>query len=202
MTRTADVVIIGGGVTGVSIAFNLAGLGVRRVVVLERRFLASGGTGRSVGIVRQLYPTPETSSMVRRSLDVFQRFGDAVGGDAGYVACGVLIGVSQAMRPKLETNLAMQRGLGIRAEIVEPGDVVRVEPAIDPAGLGAVLWEPESGYGDPTAVTLAYAAAARRRGVTIEQGVEVTALQVEGDRVRGVGTADGASIDAPVAGNA
>ena len=201
MSRTADVVIIGGGVTGVSIAFHLAGLGVRRVVILERRFLASGGTGRSVGIVRQLYPTPETSAMVRRSLDVFQRFGEAVGGDAGYVACGVLIGVSQAMRPKLETNLAMQRGLGIRAEIVEPGDVARVEPAIDPAGLGAVLWEPESGYGDPTAVTLAYADAARRRGVTIEQGVEVTALRVEGARVRGVDTPGGA-IDAPIVVNA
>src|SRR6185503_1852993 len=101
MIRAADVVIIGGGVTGASIAFHLAGLGVRRVVVLERRFLASGGTGRSVGIVRQLYPTPETSAMVLRSLRVFQDFGNAVGGDAGYVACGALIGVSAAMRPKL-----------------------------------------------------------------------------------------------------
>ena len=201
MTRTTDAVIIGGGVTGVSIAFHLAGLGLRRIVVLERHFLASGGTGRSVGIVRQLYPTPETSAMARRSLDVFQRFGDAVGGDAGYVACGVLIGVSPAMRPKLETNLTMQRGLGIRAEIVEPGDVARVEPAIDPTGLGAVLWEPDSGYGDPTAVTLAYADAARRRGVTIEQGVEVTAVHVEGGRVRGVETTGGA-IDAPIVVNA
>lgn len=201
MTRTADVVIIGGGVTGVSIAFHLAGLGVRRVVVLERNFLASGGTGRSVGIVRQLYPTPETSAMVRRSLGVFQHFGDAVGGDAGYVACGALIGVSPSMRPKLEANLAMQRGLGIRAEILEPPDVARVEPAIDPAGLGAVLWEPESGYGDPTAVTLGYAEAGRRRGVTIEQGVEVTAIRVDGDRVRGVETVAGA-IDAPVVVNA
>ena len=201
MTRTADVVIIGGGVTGASIAFHLAGAGVQRVVVLERRFLAAGGTGRSVGIVRQLYPTPETSAMVRRSLTVFQNFADAVGGDAGYVACGALIGVSAAMRPKLEANLAMQRGLGIRAEILDPGDVARVEPAIDPAGLGGVLWEPESGYGDPTAVTLAYADAARRRGVTIEQGVEVTAIRVEGDRVRGVETATGA-IDAPIVVNA
>jgi sarcosine oxidase subunit beta len=201
VTRTADVVIIGGGVTGVSVAFHLAGAGVRRVVVLERRFLASGGTGRSVGIVRQLYPTAETSAMVRRSLTVFQHFADAVGGDAGYVACGALIGVSAAMRPKLEANLAMQRGLGIRAEILDPEDVARVEPAIDPAGLGGVLWEPESGYGDPTAVTLAYADAARRRGVTIEQGVEVTAIRVEGDHVRGVETATGA-IDAPIVVNA
>jgi sarcosine oxidase subunit beta len=201
-TRTADAVIIGGGITGVSTAYHLAGLGMRRVVVLERHFLASGGTGRSVGIVRQLYPTPETSAMVLRSLRVFQQFADVVGGDPGYVPCGVLIAVSPAMRPKLEANLAMQRGLGIRAEILEPEDVARIEPAIDPAGLGAVLWEPESGYGDPTAVTLAYADAARRRGVTIEQGVEVTAVRVEGDRVRGVSLRDGGAIDAPIVVNA
>ena len=201
MTRTADVVIVGGGVTGVSIAFQLASAGVRRVVVLERRFLAAGGTGRSVGIVRKLYPTAETSAMVRRSLTVFQNFSEAVGGDAGYVACGALIGVSPAMRPKLEANLAMQRGLGIRAEILEPHDVARVEAAIDPSGLGGVLWEPESGYGDPTAVTLAYADAGRRRGVTIEQGVEVVGIRIDGDRVRGVETAGGV-IDAPVVVNA
>ena len=106
------------------------------------------------------------------------------------------------MRPKLEANLAMQRGLGIRAEILDPHDVARVEPAIDASQLGGVLWEPESGYGDPTAVTLAYADAARRRGVTIEQGVEVAALRVEGDRVRGVETAHGDRIDAPVVVNA
>jgi sarcosine oxidase, subunit beta len=200
--RTANVIVVGGGVTGVSIACQLAGLGVGRVVVLERKFLASGGTGRSVGIVRQLYPTPETSAMVLRSLAVFQRFGEVVGGDAGYVACGVLIGVSPGMRPKLEANLAMQRGLGIRAEILEPADVARVEPAIDPAALGGVLWEPDSGYGDPTAVTLAYADAARRRGVSIEQGVEVTAVRVAGGHVRGVDTASGEAIDAPVVVNA
>ena len=201
MTRTADVVIVGGGVTGVSVAFHLAAAGVRRIVVLERHFLAAGGTGRSVGIVRQLYPTLETSAMVRRSLSVFQNFADAVGGDAGYVACGALIGVSPAMRPKLEANLAMQRTLGIRAEILEPHDLARVESAIDPTGLGGVLWEPESGYGDPTAVTLAYADAARRLGVVIEQGVEVTGMRIEADRMRGVETAGGV-IDAPIVVNA
>jgi sarcosine oxidase, subunit beta len=68
--RTADVVIVGGGVTGVSIAFSLAARGVGNSLVLERRFLASGGTGRSVGILRQLYPTAEATQMVVRSLRV------------------------------------------------------------------------------------------------------------------------------------
>ena len=202
MTRTADVVVIGGGVTGASLAFHLTELGVGRVLVLERRFLAAGGTGRSVGIIRQLYPTPETSAMVLRSLRVFQHFHDAVGGEAGYVGCGTLIGVSPAMRLKLEATLAVQRSLGIRAELLEPDELARVEPRIDPAGLGAVLYEPESGYGDPTAVTLGYADAARRRGTVIEQGTEVVAIHQAGGHVTGVTTASGERVDAPVVVNA
>jgi glycine/D-amino acid oxidase-like deaminating enzyme len=202
LTRTADAVVIGGGVTGVSIACHLAARGVRRVVVLERRFLAAGGTGRSVGIVRQLYPTRETSQMVLRSLAVFQDFGDTVGGTAGWVPCGVLIGVSAAMRPSLERTLVLQREVGIRAEILEPGDVDRVEPRIDPSGLGAVLWEPASGYGDPTSVTLGFAAAARRLDVSIEQDVEVVGIITDASRVIAVETARGERIGTPVVVNA
>lgn len=202
MIRRADVVIVGGGVTGASIAFHLAALGVRDVLVLERKFLAAGGTGHSVGIVRQLYPTPETSRMVVGSLAIFERFPEAVGGDAGYVPCGVLIGVSPAMRPRLEQTVARQRPLGVRAEVLEPAEAARLEPRIDVAGLGAVLHEPASGYGDPAAVTAGYAAAARRRGVRVEEGVEVVALERAGDRVTGVRTATGERIDAPVVVNA
>lgn len=201
-TRTAECVIIGGGITGVSTAFQLAGLGVPRVVVLERKFVGAGGTGRSVGIVRQLYPTREASEMVLRSLAVFERFGEAVSGTSGFVRSGALIGVSPAMRPTLEKTLALQREVGVRAEIVEPGDLARIEPRIDPTGLGALLWEPGSGYGDPSAVTAGYADAARKRGVVIEQGVEVVAIRQAGGRVVGVDTRAGDRIDAPVVINA
>ena len=202
MSRRASVVIIGGGVTGASIAAHLVAAGVRDVLLLERRTLASGGTGRSVGIVRQLYPTKETSQMVVRSLAVFRRFRETVGGDSGYVACGALIGVSAGMRAKLEATVLLQRSVGVRAEVLEPTDVARVEPRIDPTNLGAVLYEPDSGYGDPTAVTNGYADAARRGGVRIEQGVEVVAVRRSGDHVIGVDTASGERIDAPVVVNA
>jgi sarcosine oxidase subunit beta len=201
-TRAVDAVIIGGGITGVSTAFQLAGLGLRRVLVLEKTFIGAGGTGRSVGIIRQLYPTRETSEMVLRSLAVFERFGDAVSGSSGFVRSGVLIGVSAAMRPTLEKTLALQRTLGVRAEIVEPGDLARIEARIDPTGLGALLWEPGSGYGDPSAVTAGYAEAARKRGAVIEQGVEVVAIRQANGRVAGVDTAGGDHIDAPVVINA
>src|SRR5712691_3834739 len=202
MPRTADVVIVGGGVTGCSLAFHLAGRGLRRVLILERKFIGAGGTGRSVGVIRQLYPTAETTQMVKHSLSVFRNFGDAVAGRSGYVGCGVLIGVSTAMKPALEKSLALQRSGGIKAELLAPEDVATVEPRIDPSGLGAVLYEPDSGYGDPSAVTAGYAEAARARGVAIEQGVEVTGLLREGDRVSGVVTASGERIVAPVVVNA
>ncbi len=163
--KTADAVIVGGGVTGCSLAFELAGLGLGRVIVLERRFIGSGGTGRSVGIIRQLYPTRETTQMVLRSLAVFERFGEAVAGQSGFIRSGALIGVSAAMRPSLEQALALQRSLGVQAEILEPSELGRVEPTIDASALGAVLYEPGSGYGDPTAVTAGYAERAdARRG--------------------------------------
>jgi sarcosine oxidase, subunit beta len=200
--RRADVVIVGGGVTGASIAYHLAAGGVRDVLLLERKSLASGGTGRSVGIVRQLYPTPETSQMVVRSLAVFERFRDVVGADSGYVACGAAIGVSAAMRERLEATVDRQRAFGVCAEVLEPGELARVEPRIDTDGLGAVLYEPSSGYGDPTAVTTGYAEAARRLGVRVEQGVEVVAIRTGGDRVTGVETATGDRVDTPVVVNA
>lgn len=200
--RTADAIVIGGGVIGTSIAFHLAGSGVRHVLLLERKFLAAGGTGRSVGIIRQLYPTRETSEMVLQSLTVFEHFGETVGGEAGFVRSGALIGVSAAMRPTLERTLALQHDIGIRAEILNPSDLDRVEPRIDPAGLGAVLWEPGSGYGDPTGVTAGFATAARRLGAVIEQGIEVIAIRHRDGRVIGVDTASGESVDAPVVINA
>jgi sarcosine oxidase subunit beta len=202
VSRHAEVVIIGGGVIGASIAYHLAITGVRDVLLVERAFLAAGGTGRSVGIVRQLYPTPETSQMVVRSLAVFQHFRDAVGGEAGYIPCGVVIGVSAAMRAKLEATVGRQRPLGVRAEILEPGELARIERRINPDNLGAVLYEPTSGYGDPTAVTTGYADAARRYGVRIEQGVEVAAIRSMGDRVTGVETSKGERVEARIVVNA
>jgi len=200
--RSADVVVIGGGVTGCSIAFHLAERGLRDVVVLERRFLASGGTGRSVGIMRQLYPTPETSRMVLHSLRVFQNFREITGGEAGYVQCGALIAVAPAQRAALAKTLEAQREIGIQARLLTPEDIRELEPRIDPFAVGAAVYEPESGYGDPTGVTAGFADGARRRGVAIEQMTEVVGLRTEGDRIVGVRTAAGDEVATRVVVNA
>ena len=202
MARTADVVIIGGGVTGCSIAFHLAERGVRDVVVLERRFLASGGTGRSVGVMRQLYPTPETSRMVLHSLRVFQNFREVTGGEAGYVQCGAVIAVGPDQKDALAQTIAAQREIGIQARLIGPDDIRELEPRIDPFAVGAAVYEPESGYGDPTGVTTGFARAAQRGGVVIDQMTEVVGLRTEGGRIAGVRLRSGDEIQTRVVVNA
>ena len=105
------------------------------------------------------------------------------------------------MSSGLRARVEEQRALGVRAEVLDPQELSRIEPRIDPSGLGAVLHEPESGYGDPAAVTAGYASAARRLGVSIEQGTEVVEISTNGTRVTGVSTPAGA-IDSPIVVNA
>jgi glycine/D-amino acid oxidase-like deaminating enzyme len=110
--------------------------------------------------------------------------------------------VGPTLRPALERALALQRTLGIRAELLEPTELPRIEPRLDPTGLAAVLYEPDSGYADPAAVTQSYAAAARSLGVRIEQEAEVTGLLQTGERVAGVVTRRGERIEAAAVVNA
>jgi sarcosine oxidase subunit beta len=202
VARTGEVLIIGGGVTGCSIAFHLAEQGVRDVLVLERRFLAAGGTGRSVGVMRQLYPTDASSRMVLHSLRVFQNFGEITGGDAGYVQCGALLAVGPGQRDALARTVEAQQTLGIDTRLIGPADIRELDPRIDPFAVGAAVWEPESGYGDPTGVTSGFARAAARAGVRVEQGAEVVDLDVASDRIEGVRLANGDRVAARVVVNA
>lgn len=134
MVRTGEVVIIGGGVTGTSVAYHLAQRGVKGIVILEKKFLAAGGTGHSVGIIRQLYPTLEASQMVLRSLRVFRHFRELIGGESGYVGCGALIGISEGMLPALKKSMETQGAVGIRAELLTP--VVMDLPGDGPLAQG------------------------------------------------------------------
>src|SRR6266511_3853343 len=106
MAQTADVVIIGGGVIGCSIAYHLGQRGVRNVTVIEKHFLASGATGKSSACVRQHYSTPETCRMVLQSLRFFETFAERTGGrPASFVRVGYLLGVDERLRKPMETTI-------------------------------------------------------------------------------------------------
>lgn len=201
MMETADVVVIGGGCNGASIAFHLVERGVRRVVLLEKGALASGPTGRSTAIVRQHYSNEVTARMALDSLRVFQSWGDRIGGSCGFVRTGFLVGVREVDRPALEGNVALQRRVGIDVRIVAGDELRRLEPQLFAEDLAAAAYEPEAGYCDPVSTTSSLAEAARARGARVIQGRQVTGIRVEGGRVAGAETMAG-PIVAPAVVNA
>ena len=189
MALTADVVIIGGGVTGASIAFHLTARGVRDVIVVDKSFVASGATGKSSACVRQHYSTPETCRMIRFSLDRFQRFEELTGGHScGFRRTGYLLGVDERMRPPMETSVTLQRSVGIETRLVSPSDMREIEPRLQTEDLVAGCYEPDSGYCNPVETAQGFARAARERGARVLEEAEVLAVLTEGSRVTGVRT--------------
>src|SRR5215471_12720531 len=111
MSRTCDILIIGGGVMGTSIAYHLAHRAAGSVVLLEKAFIGAGSSGKSGAIIRQHYSQRLTASMAQQSLHVFEQFDEIVGGPPVFTRTGLVLVVNQPDRPALEANLAMQREL-------------------------------------------------------------------------------------------
>src|SRR6202795_1527247 len=116
--QTAEVIVVGGGVMGASIAHALASRKVGRVVVLEKSFLGAGSSGKSGAIIRQHYSNRLTASMAQKSLRVFEHFDEVVGGPAVFTRTGLIVVINEKDRAGLEANLAMQRELGIDVRLV------------------------------------------------------------------------------------
>jgi len=197
MGETADVVIVGAGVQGASLAFHLARRGAA-VVVVERETAASGASGRSSGFVRMHYDLEIESRLAWASYPYFRDW-DAIvrAGSCDFVRTGFLMLVPRAHAESLRGNVAMHVRLGIPSRLIGPADVTALLPGAVVDDVDHAAYEPESGYADPTATTAGFLAAARRDGARVFQGRRVAGVVVTGDRVRGVETSDGI-IAAPV----
>ena len=189
--RTADVVVIGGGAIGASTAFHLTSLGVRNVLLVERRHLAAGATGKSGALVRMHYTNEAESRLAVESLKIFRDFDAIVGGSCGFEAVGFLQLVGPEYREALQRNVARQQRLGIETQELSLEATRALLPGLELAGVGAVAYEPGSGFADPTATAYAFAAAARRAGATIETHCEALRVVTEGGRVAAVETSGG-----------
>ena len=198
MDSTADAVIVGGGVMGCSILYNLAARGVTDAVLLERNVLASGSTGRSQAILRMHYSNEVTTRMAWESLGIFRDFENLTGGPSGYVRTGYFLIVGDEDRRYLEQNVAMQRQIGVDTSVVSPEDVTEIAPVLSVRGDEAFAYEPESGYADPYSVTTGYSRRAREMGAEVRQNAPVTDIKLRAGKVVAVVTPEG-RIDTPVA---
>ncbi len=190
MTTSTDVIVVGGGINGASIAFNLAKGGLK-VSLIEKDFIAAGPTGRSSAIIRQHYSHEVTARMALRSLRIFQNFDDVVGGDPDFHQTGFLLAARPEDVELLEANIALQQEVGIDTRLVSPQEVKDLEPHISVEGIAAAAYEPESGYADPAATTTAYAGRAKDLGADLQLGTRVQKVLVERGRVVGVDTDKG-----------
>jgi sarcosine oxidase subunit beta len=189
--RTADVVVIGGGAIGASTAFHLTSLGVRNVLLVERRYLAAGATGKSGALVRMHYTNEAESRLAVESLKIFRDFDAIVGGSCGFEAVGFVQLVGPENREALRRNVARQQGLGIETQELSLDATRALLPGIELSGVGAVAYEPGSGFADPTATAYAFAASARRAGATIASHCEALRVVIEAGRVTAVETSEG-----------
>jgi len=197
MTETADVIVVGAGVQGASVAFHLARRGAR-VLVLERATIAAGATGRSSGFVRMHYDLESESRLAWASFPYFRDWSDIVGaGDCGFVRTGYLQLVPASLAENLRANVAMHQGVGIETRELGPADVARLVPGAVTDDITVAAYEAGSGYADPSGTAAGFLAAARRSGARMIQGCRVDAVLVEGQAVVGVET-DRGRFAAPV----
>ena len=197
MSETADVVVIGAGVQGASLAFHLARRGAA-VVVVERSSVAAGATGRSSGFVRMHYDVEAESRLAWASLPYFRDWAGQVGeGSCDFVHTGFVQLVPPSLADALRANVAMHRRVGIDASLIGPDEVARLIPGVVTDDVEVAAYEPLSGYADPTATASGFLAAARRAGARYVGGAQARVI-VEGDRVVAV-ESDKGRIATPVA---
>ena len=193
---TADIVIVGGGVIGTSIAMHLASMGAGRVVLVEKGHLAGGASGQSGAMVREHYLHPVLVRMAMESSHIFHNFADAIGGDVGFTQTGRLLLFGERDQDAVSANVGMNRDLGVNIETLAPSELDRIVPNMNTDGVAVGVYEPKSGYADPVATTYAYAGRARDHGAEILTQTPVVGLATSGGRVTGVET-DRGLIESP-----
>src|SRR5947209_8468696 len=145
MAVTCDILIVGGGVIGTSIAFALAKRRAGRVVLLEKSYLGAGSSGKSGAIIRQHYSNRLTASMAQKSLRIFERFDDVVGGPPVFTHTGMILVVNQRDRAGLEANIGMQSDLGIDVRLASAEELTDLDPNVRLAEDEVAAYEAAAG---------------------------------------------------------
>lgn len=183
-----DVAIIGGGVNGCSLAYQLSKEGLN-VAVFERDHICSGATGRCGAGIRQQWSTEENIVLTRESVKIFRGLSKELGEDIGFRQGGYLIAVHDEKEMKeVEERVRLQRSLGVDVRIVDKEEISDIAPILDPDGMKAIAatFCPTDGHADPFKTTFAYAKAAKKHGANIFTHSEVKGIVKRGKEVNGI----------------
>jgi len=193
MKRTADVVIVGGGCMGASVAYHLTRLGMTDVVLVEReQMLGTGSTGRNAGGVRHQFSNEANIRLSIESIALLERFADEVGQPIDFHQDGYLFLLTKdSSVDTFRRNVALQRGLGVDVQWLDAVEAERMAPGLAADGIAGATFCARDGIADPNGVTMGFAKAAQTAGVEVNRDTEVTGIRVERGRIAGVDTTRG-----------
>ncbi len=199
MTRTADAIVVGGGIIGASVLYQLGALGVRRAILCDTAQPGAGASGASGAFIQLHFcrNEPETA-LTLASLPYFARWAELVGaGDPGFVQAGYLRLEPPERAAILHERVALLQTFGGGTSVIGIEEVARLAPYLHTEGLAMAAYEPTSGYADPEATLTGFLAAAAAHGGSVLGATTVTALRAHGGAIVGVETSAG-PIDAPI----
>ena len=186
LPERAEVVVVGGGVVGCSIAFHLAEAGVD-VLLVERDTFGAGSSSKAAGGVRACFSDPVNVALGKRSLELLRDIGTRPGGEIDLHTCGYLFLLTTAEQvEEFGHAVEVHRSLGVRSSLVDTAEVARRSPLAEVDDVLGGCWSPDDGTCTPEAVVQAYAAGARRAGARLVAGAEVVGADVTGGEVRSV----------------
>jgi glycine/D-amino acid oxidase-like deaminating enzyme len=193
MVETADVVVVGGGCIGASIALHLAQNQAGKVVLLEQKELANGASGKGIGIIRTHYTHPVLAELAYLSQQRFHNFKEFFGGyESGFDPCGYYVLVSDADVATLQAVVQMHQSMKINVDLIDLAEVQARVPYLNLNDVAAAAYEPLSGYGSPPQTTLAFAQRAADLGVEVLTETPVKDIELDSSGIQGVVTSKGA----------
>lgn len=202
MIRKASVVIIGGGIIGCSIAYNLAKMGCKNIVLLEKNSLASGATGRCGAGIRQQFGTEMNCILARESIKIFENLSQELDYDIELNQGGYLmLAYTEKEVNQFKKNVALEQSLDIDARSITVKEAKEIAPPLNTEGLLAATFCPSDGHANPFKTNFAYAEAAQKLGVKIYNFSEVRGIKTENNRIVSVST-DKGEVQTPIVINA
>ena len=190
MVETAEVVVIGGGVNGTSIAYALASRGVK-VLLVEKGALASGASGRSSALVRMHYTNEWDARLAWASFPVFEHWSELMGGPPVFTRTGFVNVVAPPYAANLRRNVEMLRSIGVNTTALTAAELKALQPCANVEDIGGAAYEPDSGYANPAETVEGFRRRAEELGARILQWTAVTKIDRHESRVRGVETSAG-----------